>query len=69
MLGHLCRVRALGIVSAVLPSSFLVIKSFSVVAELELSISNARSLEPEHRLAEVIGQMVRPAQKDGEAIA
>src|SRR3989442_10059178 len=29
----------------------------------------ARSLECEHRLAEVIGQMVGAAQKDGEAIA
>src|SRR5216683_5383243 len=29
----------------------------------------ARSLESEHRLAEVIGQMVRAAQQDGEAIA
>ena len=41
MLGHLCSGRVLGIVPAVLPSSFLVIKSFSVVAELELSISDA----------------------------
>src|SRR3989442_6814204 len=30
---------------------------------------HARSLECEHRLAEVIGQMVRAAQQDGEAIA
>src|SRR5712691_1836006 len=30
---------------------------------------HARSLEPEHRLAEVIGQVVRAAQQDGEAIA
>src|SRR5713226_10092173 len=30
---------------------------------------HARSLESEHRLAEVIGQMVRAAQQDGEAIA
>src|SRR5258708_36743185 len=30
---------------------------------------HARSLESEHRLAEVIGQMVRAAQEDGEAIA
>src|SRR5262245_1071429 len=29
----------------------------------------ARSLECEHCLAEVIGQMVRAAQQDGEAIA
>src|SRR5229473_3944486 len=28
-----------------------------------------RSLESEHRLTEVIGQMVRAAQQDGEAIA
>src|SRR5712692_1122490 len=31
--------------------------------------SNARSLDSEHRLAEVIRQMVRTAQQDGEAIA
>src|SRR5713101_6284450 len=30
---------------------------------------HARSLKSEHRLAEVIGQMVRAAQQDGEAIA
>src|SRR6266481_2083146 len=30
---------------------------------------HARSLECEYRLTEVIGQMVRPAQQDGEAIA
>src|SRR5260370_41864657 len=30
---------------------------------------HARSLESQHRLAEVIGQMVRAAQQDGEAIA
>src|SRR3984893_13904838 len=30
---------------------------------------HARSLESEHRLAEVIGQMVRAAQQDGETIA
>src|SRR5260221_4659969 len=29
----------------------------------------ARSLECEHRLAEVIGQMVGAAQQDGEAVA
>src|SRR5438094_3241809 len=33
------------------------------------SMLHARSLESEHRLAEVIGQMVRAAQQDGEAIA
>ena len=31
--------------------------------------SRAKSLESEHRLAQVIGQMVRAAQQDGEAIA
>jgi hypothetical protein len=30
---------------------------------------HARSLECEYRLTEVIRQMVRPAQQDGEAIA
>src|SRR5438876_8353927 len=30
---------------------------------------HTRLLESEHRLAEVIGQMVRAAQQDGEAIA
>src|SRR6267143_1206396 len=30
---------------------------------------HARTLESEHRLAEVIGQMARAAQQDGEAIA
>src|SRR5437879_1918446 len=30
---------------------------------------HARSLESEHRLAQVIGQMVRATQQDGEAIA
>src|ERR1700730_1025573 len=33
------------------------------------SMLHARSLESEHRLAHVIGQMVRAAQQDGEAIA
>jgi hypothetical protein len=29
---------------------------------------HVRSLESEHRLAEVTGQMISPAQQDGEAI-
>src|SRR3989454_5059253 len=33
------------------------------------SCTQSRSLESEHRLAEVIGQMVGAAQQDGEAIA
>src|SRR5260370_11956236 len=33
------------------------------------SMLQTRSLHSEHRLAEVIGQMVRAAQQDGEAIA
>src|SRR5213594_2226948 len=36
---------------------------------LSPSMLHARSFESEHRLAQVIGQMVRPAQQDGEAIA
>src|SRR5260370_39183182 len=34
-----------------------------------MSSASYRSLQSEHRLAEVIGQMVRAAQQDGEAIA
>src|SRR5882672_4259702 len=64
------------VMTAVLPSSFLVIV-FSVIAQLSRTFrarmfpprSNTRLLESEHRLAEVIGQMVRAAQQDGEAIA
>src|SRR6266852_7783129 len=33
-----------------------------------MSSASYRSLQSEHRLAEVIGQMVRAAQQDGEAI-
>src|SRR5712671_2181248 len=50
--------------TAVLPSSFLV-TVFSVIAELKLSSPDASrsiTLECEHRLAEVIGQVVRAAQ-------
>src|SRR2546422_4076902 len=59
------------VTTAILPSSFLVI----CLSRLLLSwnspapMLHARSLESEHRLAEVIGQMVRAAQQDGEAIA
>src|SRR5882672_12399960 len=57
--------------TAVLPSSFLV-TVFSVIAERTLSSSDASrsiTLECEHRLAEVVGQVVRAAQQDCEAIA
>src|SRR6266853_5956626 len=59
------------VTTAILPSSFLVI----CLSPLLLSwnslapMPHARSVESEHRLAEVIGQMVRAAQQDGEAIA
>jgi len=45
--------------------------SFSVIAGRELSSSDASrsiTLECEHRLAEVVGQVVRAAQQDREAI-
>src|SRR6266852_8311464 len=57
--------------TAVLPSSFLVTVFFSVIAERDLSSSNASrsiTLECEHRLAEVVRQVVRAAQQDREAI-
>src|SRR6266481_5954879 len=60
------------VMTAVLPSSFLVTVSFSVMAERELSNSDASrslTLEGEHRLAEVVGQVVRAAQQDREAIS
>src|SRR6266478_5845441 len=59
------------VMTAILPSSFLVI----CLSRLLLNWNSptpplhARSLESEYRLAEVIGQMVRAAQQDGEAIA
>src|SRR3989449_7367229 len=59
------------VTTAILPSSFLVI----CLSPLLLSwnspapMLHVRSLESEHRLAEVIGQMVGAAQQDGEAIA
>src|SRR6266849_438575 len=59
------------VTTAILPSSFLVI----CLSRLLLNWNSptptlhARSLESQHRLAEVIGQMVRAAQQDGEAIA
>src|ERR1700719_4133774 len=58
------------VMTAVLPSSFLV-TVFSVIAEREFSSSDASrslTLECEHRLAEVVGQVVRAAQQDREAI-
>src|SRR3989441_12383703 len=61
--------------TAVLPSSFLVIAFLRCLSPLLLSwnspapMLHVRSLESEHRLAEVIGQMVGAAQQDGEAIA
>src|SRR5882762_6564237 len=56
--------------TAVLPSSFLV-TVFSVIAETLSSSDASRSitLECEHRLAEVVRQVVRAAQQDREAIA
>src|SRR4029077_4018858 len=58
------------VTTAVLPSSLADIV-FSVAAALELSSCDASlsPLESEHRLAKVIGKMVRAAQQDGEAIA
>src|SRR5260370_702152 len=59
------------VTTAILPSSFLVI----CLSPLLLSwnspapMLDTRLLESEHRLAQVIGQMVRAAQQDGEAIA
>src|ERR1700681_5009911 len=56
--------------TAVLPSSFL-ITVFSVIPERELSSSDASrslTLECEHRLTEVVGEVVRAAQQDREAI-
>src|SRR5882762_3964304 len=55
--------------TAVLPSSFLV-TVFSVIAETLSSSDASRSitLDCEHCLAEVVGQVVRAAQQDREAI-
>src|SRR5467141_3791173 len=55
--------------TAVLPSSFLVIVFLRRCWNSPAPMLHARSLECEHRLTKVIGQMVRPAQQDGEAIA
>src|SRR5207245_8522250 len=59
------------VMTAVLPSSFLVIVFLRCLLRWNspAPMLHARSLESEHRLAEVIGQMVRAAQQDGEAIA
>src|SRR5467141_701545 len=54
--------------TAVLPSSFLVIVFLRRCWTSPAPMLHARSLECEHRLTKVIGQMVRPAQQDGEAI-
>src|SRR5712664_4817059 len=56
--------------TAVLPSSFLVIVFLRYCgAGSPAPILHARSRESQHRLAQVIRQMVRAAQQDGEAIA
>src|SRR5467141_1829483 len=56
--------------TAVLPSSFWTLFSpLSLSWNFSAPMLHARSLESEHRLAEVIGQMVGAAQQDGEAIA
>src|SRR5882762_3717122 len=58
------------VMTAVLPSSFLVIVFLRYCGVgSPAPILHARSLESQHRLAQVIGQMVRAAQQDGEAIA
>src|SRR6267143_989262 len=55
--------------TAVLPSSFLVIVFLRYCrAGSPAPMLHTRLLESEHRLAEVIGQMVHAAQQDGEAI-
>src|SRR2546425_3985724 len=58
------------VTTAILPSSFLVIcLSPSLLSwNSPAPTLHARSLESQHRLAEVIGQMVSAAQQDGEAI-
>src|SRR4029077_3882192 len=58
------------VITAVLPSSFLVTVSLRH-CQADLSSSDASrsiTLECEHRLAEVIGQVVRSAQQDRKAI-
>src|SRR5258705_3980127 len=58
------------VMTAVLPSSFLAIVFLRYCgAGSPAPIVHARSRESQHRLAQVIGQMVRAAQQDGEAIA
>src|SRR4029077_19207466 len=62
------------VMTAVLPSSFLLMVFLRLSPSLlswnaPAPMRHARSLESEHRLAEVIGQVVRTAQQDGEAIA
>src|SRR5882724_611969 len=57
------------VMTAVLPSSFLVIVFLRRCWNSPAPMLHARSLECEYRLTKVIGQMVRPAQQDGEAIA
>src|ERR1700716_899726 len=58
------------VMTAILPSSFLAIVFLRYCgAGSPAPMLHARSCESEHRLAEVIGQMVRAAQQDGEAIA
>src|SRR2546425_11900127 len=58
------------VMTAILPSSFLVIVSLRYCGVVSPApILHARSRESQHRLAQVIGQMVRAAQQNGEAIA
>src|SRR5216684_3616760 len=59
------------VTTAILPSSFLVICLSPLLLSWNspASMLHTRLLVSEHRLAEVIGQMVRAAQQDGEAIA
>src|SRR5258708_1523428 len=59
------------VTTAILPSSFLVICLSPLLLSWNFPapMLHTRLLESEHRLSEVIGQMVRAAQQDGEAIA
>src|SRR6266436_2895238 len=57
------------VTTAILPSSFLDIVSLPCCWVGTFQFSKLGSLECEHRLAEVIGQMVGAAQQNGEAIA
>src|SRR5260370_14360740 len=57
------------VTTAILPSSFLAIVSLRCCWVATFQFSKLGSLDSDHGLAEVIGQMVGAAQQDGEAIA